>query len=64
MFFSHAYFPVFLTQPGGIPVKVVLIGCLLSARARDWLGSTGFQTAITMPSVLSCVSQCAHAALF
>lgn len=42
MFLSHAYFPVFLTQPGGIPVKVVLIGCLLSARARDWLGSTGF----------------------
>lgn len=42
MFFSCAYFPVFLTQPGGIPVKVVLIGCLLSARAHDWLGNIGF----------------------
>lgn len=54
-------FPVFLTQHWDTTVKLSVIGCLFSARARDWPGSTGFtaiQTAIMMPSVLSCPSAC------
>lgn len=43
-------------SPRGIAVKGMLIGCLCSARARDWLGSTGgciaIETEIMMPSVL------------
>lgn len=52
---NPAYFPVLLIQPWGIPVKEALIGCLLSARARDWAGGAGhtaIQAVIMKPSVL------------